>query len=113
MKKYGIPAEIDGDPLVKITKTLQMTVIIPTDDEQPVRRPGLDIPDQPRIDDAAEMIQPRTARCVLFELELIPFQQGDIPTDMLAETGVIDIPRRRLFPGIKDLDFYILLSKPH
>src|ERR1700761_2633145 len=90
-----------------------MTMIIPADHQQAVRRPRFNLPDQRRIDDTVEMFQPRPARRVFHKLIFISLQHWDIPTDMLAEAGVIDVPQRSLLPGIKDPDPDVPLSEPY
>src|ERR1700760_1030580 len=58
MQQYRISPEKHRDPAIEMPHTTQMTAIIPPDDQQGVRLPGLDTRRQAGIHDPPKAIQP-------------------------------------------------------
>src|SRR5579859_2147125 len=103
VQQDGIAAEIHRDPVIKMPDAFQVALVVPADDQQSIGLPGLDLPDKAGIDDTAEVLETGPFGGVGDEFIFVAIEQGDIPLDVPAKTGVVYRAVAGLLIGVKDL----------
>src|SRR5258708_7263653 len=97
----GISPEPNRYFFMKVPQAFQMTFKTPTKYEDGSWLPGFYFGDQPRIDNAFEMMSAGIRRDILHKTMIITFEQWNIPIYFFPETRIVLCAGFGLAPGIK------------
>src|SRR5690348_1808337 len=85
-----------------------MAVIVPPVDQHRIRTPVINERNEPTTPYSAKVMRPRRSAVVRHERVVVSFQERNIPTNILTETGIKCASFCRTAPTVEDPEVHIL-----